>query len=361
MKRISHLFEKIISDENLKLAIKEVCKSHRWIHYPNKPNKTTVWLESTINERVEELRQIIVDGFVPSPVTEKRRYDSNARKWREISEPRIWPDQCVHHALIQVLQPIFMRGMDKCVCGSIKGRGVHYGIKKIKKWMSYNKKISKYTIEADIYHFYPSLKPEVVMNRMKCLIKDYRTLDLIERIITNGIRIGFYCSQWFANVMLQPLDQLIRNSKVAHYVRYMDNFTIFVKRKRDGFKLIRIIQQWLNEYGLTLKGNWQVFDNWKRMPNALGYRFGHKYTLLRKNTLLKLKRELRRFYYRRSRGLFISAKFATGLISRLGNLKHCNSTNILKKYYRRHTLRWLKDIVRSYQYIHIERKNYGLV
>ena len=58
MKRASHLFEKIISDNNLELAIKEVCKSHRWIHYPNKPNKTTVWMESTIDKRVKELRKI---------------------------------------------------------------------------------------------------------------------------------------------------------------------------------------------------------------------------------------------------------------------------------------------------------------
>ena len=253
-----------------------------------------------------------------------------------------------------------MRGMDNCCCGSIKGRGIHYGIKKIKKWMGQDS-CPRYTIEADIYHFYPSLKSEIVMNRMKQLIKDYHTLDLIERIIADGIHIGFYCSQWFANVVLQPLDQIIRNNKAFHYIRYMDNFTIWVKRKRDAKKLIEIIKSWLYLHGLRLKENVQIHNNYKRMVNALGYRYAHGYTLIRKHVLLKLKRQLKRFYKLRHSGQHISEKLAQGLISRLGALKHCNSTNIFKKYYRRHTLRWLKDIVRRYQYIHIERKNYGLV
>lgn len=352
MKRKGNLFPKLISDENLEMALKEVCKSHRWINYPKKRNKTVVWIENNTDYCIHKLRQIIINGFNPSEVIMKRRYDSNARKWRDICEPRIWPDQCVHHALIQVLQPTFMRGMDNCCCGSIKGRGMHYGIKKIKKWMKHDK-CPKYTLEADIYHFYPSLNPKIVMNRMKQLIKDYKILDLIERIIADGIKIGFYCSQWFANVVLQPLDQLIRNNKAVHYIRYMDNFTIWIKRRRDGIKLLTTINKWLDIHGLQLKSNYQVYDNHKRLVDALGYRFGHSYTLLRKHTLLKLKQQLSRFYKYRKRGLIISLKFAQGLISRLGALKHCNSTNIFKKYYRRHTLRWLKDIVRRYQYIYI--------
>ena len=260
MKRVKNLFPKIISDENLKLAIQEVCNSHRWVRYPNKPNKTVVWMEDNTDYCIKKLRQIITEGFIPSPYIQKRRYDSNAKKYRDICEPRIWPDQCVHHALIQVLQSVFMRGMDKCCCGSIKGRGMHYGVRKIKKWMSQDS-CPKYTLEADIYHFYPSLQFDVVMDRMKHLIKDYRTLDLIERIIADGIHIGFYCSQWFANVVLQPLDQIIRNNKTIHYIRYMDNFTIWTKRKRDGLKLIKVINNWLQAHGMHLKLNHQVYNN----------------------------------------------------------------------------------------------------
>lgn len=50
---------------------------------------------------------------------------------------------------------------------------------------------------------------------MRCLIKDRRVLDLIWRIVKDGVRIGSYTSQWFANTVLQPLDQMIRDSGCA--------------------------------------------------------------------------------------------------------------------------------------------------
>lgn len=353
MKRVRDLFPKIISKENLRKAIKTVCDSHRWIHYPSKQNPTVSWIENDPEARIEELSNLIINGFVPSPATKKRRYDANAGKWRDIAEPRLWPDQCVHHALIQILEPVMMRGMDRWCCGSIKKRGAHYGIKGIKKWMKSGKGV-KYCVEMDIKHFYDSLKPEEVVARMKQLIKDFRTLDLIERIIKDGVLIGAYCSQWFANTFLQPLDQLIRNSGAKHYVRYMDNFTVFTNRKRTADKIITIVQDWLSAHGLELKGNWQKFQPKQRLPNAMGYRFGRDrktgklFTLLRKKNLLRLGQQLRRFYRLRERGRFIPVKFAQGLLSRLGMLRRCNSVEIYKRFVRKHTQRMLKEVIRKY-------------
>ena len=50
-------------------------------------------------------------GFEPSPARKKRRWDKSAGKWRDIYEPKLWPDQYVHHALVQALQRPMMRGM----------------------------------------------------------------------------------------------------------------------------------------------------------------------------------------------------------------------------------------------------------
>lgn len=191
------------------------------------------------------------------------------------------------------------------------------------------------------------------MERMKHLIKDYKALDLIWRIIKDGILIGAFCSQWFANTFLQPLDQIIRNSKAKLYIRYMDNFTIFVSSKRDAARLIVIIEEWLNKHKLKLKGNWQKFKTSKRMPNALGYRYGRKYgkayVLLRKNSLLRLVRLLKKYYKMRERGDFITVKFAQGLLSRLGMLRHCNSVKLYKRFIEKRTQKSLKNIVRKEQ------------
>lgn len=349
MKRVSHLFEKIISDENLAKAIDTVNKTHRWNHYPDKPNKTTLWVEITKEERIKELRMMIENGFIPSPTVKKTRYDNNARKWREIYEPKLYPDQYIHHALVQVIEPVMMRGMDKWCCGSIKGRGAHYGIRQIKKWMK-DKSSTRYCLEADIRHFYDSLTPSMVMKRIKQLIKDYRALDLIERIIHNGIQIGAYCSQWFANTFLQPLDHYLREHfKVKHYIRYMDNFTIFSNRKRTLRKVREFMSEWFTVHELELKSNWQIFNCDKRLPNALGYRFGRGYILLRKHALLNFKRQLKTFYYLRERGRKIPLRLAQGLLSRFGMLRHCNSVSLYKRLVKKHTQRHLKDVVRYFQ------------
>lgn len=58
MKRVGHLWDIMISDDNIKKAILIVNLSHRW-QFGHKPNKTVVWVEVTVEERVKELREII--------------------------------------------------------------------------------------------------------------------------------------------------------------------------------------------------------------------------------------------------------------------------------------------------------------
>jgi hypothetical protein len=111
-KRASNLYPILISDENLLRALAEVNSTHRWLPH-HRPNKIVAWVEADMPQRVRDLRNIIEQGFTPSPPTMKRRWDKSAGKWRNIYEPRLWPDQYIHHAIIQALQPVLMRGMDK--------------------------------------------------------------------------------------------------------------------------------------------------------------------------------------------------------------------------------------------------------
>lgn len=349
MKRERDLYQKLISDDNLRRALFEVSATHRWRPH-HKPNKAVAWVESDIEQRIKDLREIIDKGFEPSPAALKRRWDKSACKWRDIHEPKLWPDQYVHHALVQVLEPVMMRGMDHWCAGSIKGRGIHYGLNALKKWNKNDFKGTRWCAELDIYHFYNSLTSTTVVNRFRCLIKDYRVLDLIERVTRDGIMIGAYCSQWFANTVLQPLDHLLRESgiKIKHYLRYMDNFTLYSSSKRELIKAIKLINEWLHGHCLRLKDNWQYFRTEDRLPSALGYRYGHGYTLLRKRNLQRLKRQLLDYYSKVRRGVKVPRLMATGLISRLGQLRHCNSVRLYKKLVKPGTQKALKSIIREY-------------
>lgn len=358
MKRAGHIFETLISDENINKGIDEVNKTHRW-DPKHKPNKVVLWVEATRAERVKELRKIIVEGFNPSPMTEKKRWDKAALKWRNIHEPKLYPDQYIHHILVQAIQPVMMKGMDIHACGSIRGRGIHYGVKKLKKWMKEDTKGTKYCAELDIHHFYDSLKPRVVMKRLKRLIKDRRVLDLCYRIIKDGITIGAYTSQWFANTTLQPLDMMIHEKKyrVSHYLRYMDNFTIFGPNKKALRKLKDDINTWLKAHEMELKDTYQIFPTRSRLPTALGYRYGRGYTIPRKRNLFRIKRQMRSFRRKQHRRQHIPYSMAFGLLSRLGQLKHCSSTGLYARYVGAGTQKILKETVRSY--MRKERKRWN--
>lgn len=356
MKRKGHLFEELISYKNLEKAIMEVNKTHHW-KARHKPNKTTAWVETTKEDRIKDLRRIILKGYTQKEPRIIERYDASARKWRTISEPVQWPDQYIHHALIQVIQPVMMRGMDMYCCGSIRGRGTHYAKKAIERWMKEDVKGTRYCFCCDIRHFYDSLKPEVVMGRMKELIKDARVLDIINRIVKDGIKIGAYPSQWFANTALQPLDNLIRQSGLcSYYVRYMDNITVFGANKRSLRKLKRMVEEWLKNHKLGLKGDWQIYPIVSdkrpngRMPDAVGYRYGRGYTIPRKHNLLRLKRALNRFRKRLKNGKNIAVRMAESILSRIGQLEHCNNVHIYAMLFKgQRVAAILKRVVRKHR------------
>ena len=204
MKRANNLYQKLISEENLRRAIFEVNRTHRY-HPHHRANRTVLRVEADLDHYVCQLRDIFNNGYEAAMPRLARRWDKSAGKWRDISEPRLWPDQYVHHAVIQVLEPVMMRGMDPYCCGSIRERGIHYGVRAIKKWLRTDPKGTRYAEELDIHHFYDSLTKKTVMNRLRQLVKDRRMLDTCERLMKHGVLIGAYFSQWFANTVLQPL------------------------------------------------------------------------------------------------------------------------------------------------------------
>lgn len=361
MKRTNNIWGVLISDDNLSLAIDEVNRTHHW--YGNhRPNRCTAWVELTKRERIDDLRSILNAGFRQHAFRMRPRYDASSQKWRETNEPKQWPDQYIHHALIQAITPTLMRGMDPYCCGSIRSRGSSKARKSISKWMKSDIKGTKYCLQCDIYHFYPSLASDVVMARMRELIKDGKTLDLIERTLFEGVKIGAYTSQWYANTVLQPLDHMIREGdfRISHYERYMDNFTIFGPNKRKLHRLLAAMSEWLGERGLSIKTDWQIFRTASnipgkaqrhqrgRRPAAVGFRYGRGYTLLRKRNLLRLNRALSRYRKRRRSRNAITFRMASGLLSRLGQLTHCNSVAIYRRLLRGERIqRQLKIIIRN--------------
>lgn len=376
MKRV-RIYQQIISDENLRLAIQEVNRGHRR-NGDHSLNKKVMEIEANMDEYVVKLRKFIQglvtgDERMHRPL-KRRKWDRNADngkgKWRDINEPLLWPDQYVHHAVVQPMIPHIKRSMDKYCIASVPGRGNSYGVKALKKWMKNDPMGTQYCVECDIYHCFVEVNPLRVIEALKRLFKDRETLWICDAMMEYGVLIGAFFSSWFLHLLLQPLDLMIHQGQygVSHYLRQMDNFTIFGSNKRKLKRLLDDIKRWLAEVGLKLKENWQIFrvgftpnvakarislsdkkrrHRQPRLPSALGYRFGHGYTILRKHNLFRLKQALHIYYHRRDRNRVISFKRASGLISRLGQLRKCNSQRILERYYQPKTMFDLKKVVRK--------------
>lgn len=317
MKRAAHLYEQMCDRDIIRQAIIMASKRKRG-------RRTVRKVLANIDEYVEKVRTLLVtETFEPTPCSHFTIKDGATKKERDIACPRFYPDQIVHWVIILVCQPFLTRGMYQFCCGSVPGRGAHYGKRYIEKWMERDHKHTKYCLKLDIHKFYPSVKREVVMRELRKIIKCPKTLALFDKILSAepGLPIGFYTSQWLANYVLQGLDHYIKEElKIAHYVRYMDDMVLLDSSKRRLHKTRKAISEFLAGLEQELKGNWQVFPVDARGIDFLGFRFFRDKTILRKNISLRLRRRIKKVARKEKPG----RKDAAAVVSYLGWLKHVN-------------------------------------
>ena len=340
MKRIGYIYEKVCEIDNIKKAIWKASEQKR-----TRPAVKKIL--DNMDYYAGEIRKLLLQrAYEPSPYKTSVIHDNCAGKDRVIYKPEFYPDQIIHWALMLQLHEPFMRGMYAWNCGSIPGRGVHYAAKHIKRIIRQDRKNTKYCLKMDIRKFYPSIDKEKLKASFRRLIKDDDTLNLMDKIVDSseeGVPIGNYTSQWFANWYLQKIDHLIKEElHIKYYIRYLDDMVLFGRNKKELHRVRKIIEQALNEMGLTLKGNWQVFRFDKRGLDFLGFRFFRTHTILRKRNALKIRRKAKRA----AKAQTITVHTASSLISYLGWLKHCDSANFYKKHIQPYVnIKKLKEVV----------------
>lgn len=321
MKRIGHLYEKIYDKQNIRAAILRAAKGKR--------HRTDVQkVMRNIDQYVDRIHHLLMtQTFVPADYTEGMVIEGSKSKARQIFKPHFYPDQIIHWAIILQLGPVFRRGLYAFTCGSIPGRGVHYGKRYVEKWIITDRKNTKYYLKMDISKFYPSINTDILEAKLSTKIKDKRLLELIHSILAKGtgLPIGILLSQWFANFYLQELDHHIKQVlKAKYYVRYMDDMIIFGGNKKELHRMRAEISECLKAIDLKLKPNYQVCRLNKEPLDFMGFRFYRGYTTLRKSIMLRITRTVRRVW-RRGKATY---KDASAIISYLGWIKHSDSHNL---------------------------------
>lgn len=344
MKRAGFLYEKPLDRGLIRDAIIKASRKKR-------RRRSVRRILNNIDHYVDELYTMIAnESFTPSPYRRFKIKDGATQKVREICCPKFYPDQIVHWMMILVLEPVFMRGMCETNCGSVPGRGAHYGKKHIEKWYKLDRKNTKYCAKLDIRKFYPSSKAPAVMQELRHVIKCKRMLRLCETVLnsSDGLPIGNYTSQWFANFLLQRLDHFIKEVlHIRYFVRYMDDMCLWASSKKLLHRAVKAIEKFLAGLGLVLKANWQIFPTAARAVDFLGFRFFREKTTLRKNLALRLRRRVKKTYKHTQKTGRVRARDAAAVMSYCGWLKHAHCHGFFVKYVKPYVnFKKLKEAIR---------------
>lgn len=112
----------------------------------------------------------------------------------------------------------------------------------------------------DIKKFYPSINHAVLKRILKKKIKDKKLLKLLGEVIdsADGVSIGNYLSQFFANLYMAYFDHWVKEElKVKYYYRYADDIVILSDNKNQLRSWLVAIKLYLtHELQLKLKDNY---------------------------------------------------------------------------------------------------------
>lgn len=243
-------------------------------------------------------------------------------KEREVYRLPYYPDRIVHHAIMNILEPIFVRTFTTDTYSCIKGMGLHKASRRLSTALK-DIQSTAFCLKMDIKKFYPSIDHDILKALLRRKFKDNDLLNLLDEIIdsANGLPIGNYLSQYFANFYLSYFDHWLKEElKVANYFRYADDIVILGANKDCLHNLLSEIRHYLKtNLNLEVKGNYQVFPVDSRGIDFLGYVHFHTHKKLRKSIKKRFAKKLKDGASRGS------------IASYLGWTKHANCRNLERR------------------------------
>lgn len=257
------LFQRMTSFSNLLEAARLASRGKRF-----RPNVAVFALD--LESELYQLQQELISrSYRPGPY---RTFLVHEKKPRFISAAP-FRDRVVHHALCNIIEPIFDRGFlfDSYACR--KGKGTHAAVERAS---SYARRF-RYVLKCDVEKYFPSIDHSVLLGLIAKRIWDEGALWLIRTILEGsnpqpeamayfpgddlftpferrrGIPIGNQTSQFFANVYLDKLDHYVKEDLRARgYVRYVDDVLVFDHDKHRLHEVRSAIDAYLGQLRLRL-------------------------------------------------------------------------------------------------------------
>jgi hypothetical protein len=227
MKRHGYLFERVASFDNLLLASEKALRGQK-----RKPAAARFFFN--LEGELLQLQEELIEGtYQPLPYYVFEIFEP---KRRQICAADL-RDRVVHHAICNLIEPIFERRAigDSFACR--KGKGAHAAVARAQQLA----RRFDYFLQCDVSKYFASVDHEVLKRLLRRILKDERLLQLLDVIIDQplpgsapgkGMPIGSLTSQHFANLYLGELDHFVKERlRIKGYLRYMDDFLTFGDEK----------------------------------------------------------------------------------------------------------------------------------
>src|ERR1041385_871744 len=157
MKRLNNLYEKIYSLENLRLADAKACKgkSDQYGVIAHLKNR-----EANILKLHDMLKE---KSYQTSAYSTFIIYEP---KEREIFRLPYFPDRITHHAVMNILEPIFTACFTADTYSCIKGKGIHAAARGVQQALR-DRPGTRYCLQLDIRKFYPSIDHDILKQLLR--------------------------------------------------------------------------------------------------------------------------------------------------------------------------------------------------
>ena len=339
------VFKQLSSFSNLLEAFSKAAQGKR-----RKP--AVVAFESGLEPELLLLSQELRSGtYRPGPYRAFKIYDP---KERTISAAP-FRDRVVHHALCNLIEPLFEKTFVFDSYANRVGKGTHRGIRRCHKYL----RQYRYVLKADIRKYFPSIDQTILKQLIADKIHCKQTLDLAFLILDNsnpqeevleyfegdglftpherrrGLPMGNLTSQFFANIYLSPLDHFVKENLRLPYVRYVDDFVLFSNDRTELEAARQRIADFIGQHlRLRLHPKKTQISPCEKGITFLGQRVFRTHRLLRKPNVRRFYKRLRKRLRDFRNGKLHPDKLEAQLNSWLGHAKQADTHRLREKILR---------------------------
>jgi len=259
------LFPQLVSWQNLLEAYQKAAKGKRG-------RQAAASFEFKLADNLLALQHELTSGrYQPG---EYHHFEIHEPKHRLISAAP-FRDRVVHHALCNVITPLFEARFHPHSYANRVGKGTHRAIDQL-QWYA---RRYKYVLRLDIVRHFPSLDHAILRQELFRVIGDAQVRWLIDTILASGegvlaeeyqmvyfpgddlfaihrprgLPIGNLTSQFWSNCYLNPFDWFVtRQLGCRAYLRYVDDFALFSDNKAELLAWRQAVASYLVKLRLTI-------------------------------------------------------------------------------------------------------------